>query len=175
MLLTAEAGVGKSRLLEEALQAIRLERGAVVHVKLYPEATNSLAAIVARSLGTSPSGRAILHSPPGENMPEVVGALQRVCRLRPTLLVLEDVHLFPTESIPDLVRLFEALVDETISVLCLSRPATIAAQGILERYLIESITMKGLSRKATYLTMGGAIPIYSPKRCHRFPVSDHQR
>ena len=148
MLLTAEAGVGKSRLLEEALQAIRQERGAVVHVKLYPEATNSLATLAARSLWTSPAGRDILHAEPRENMGDVIAGLQRISRLRPTLLVLEDVHLFPSESIPDLVRLFEALVDETISVLCLSRPANIAAQGILERYLVDSITMKGLGRPA---------------------------
>lgn len=148
MLLTAEAGVGKSRLLEEALRAIRQERGAVVHVKLYPEATNSLAALAARSLWTSPAGRDILRTEPRENMGEVIAGLQRISRLRPTLLVLEDVHLFPSESIPDLVRLFEALVDETISVLCLSRPANIAAQGILERYLVDSITMKGLGRPA---------------------------
>src|SRR5690606_38321991 len=101
-------------------------------------------ALTARSLWASPSGRTILRSRPGENLLEVTAALQRLCRLRPTLLVLEDVHLFPSESIPDLVRLFESLVDETISVLCLSRPATFAAQGVLERYLVESVTMDGL-------------------------------
>ncbi len=163
LLLIAEAGVGKSRLLEEALQAIHLERGAVVHVKLYPEAANSLAALVARSLWTSRSGQAILHSPPGENMGEIISGLQRISRLRPTLLVLEDVHLFPSESIPDLVRLFEALVDETISVLCLSRPATIAAQGILERYLVESVTMKGLSRSALISLWKGLFESPPPK------------
>lgn len=144
MLLTAEAGMGKSRLLEECLPVIRAGRGAVIHVKLYPEAANSLAALTARSLWASPSGRMILRSRPGENLLEVTAALQRLCRLRPTLLVLEDIHLFPSESIPDLVRLFESLVDETISVLCLSRPATFAAQGVLERYLVESVTMDGL-------------------------------
>lgn len=144
MLLVAEAGMGKSRLLEECLSTIRSERGVVVHVKLYPEAANSLAALLSRSIWTAPSGREILRSQPGENIPDVVNALQRLCRLRPTLLVLEDVHLFPSESIPDLVRLFEALVDETISVLCLSRPTSFAAQGILERYLVELIRMEGL-------------------------------
>lgn len=148
MLLTAEAGVGKSRLLDECLRAIRDERGAVVHVKLYPEAAISLAALVSRSLWTSSAGRTILRAQPGENLPEVVAGLQRLSRLRPTLLVLEDVHLFPSESIPDLARLFDALVDETISVLCLSRPASFAAQGVLERYLVESLTMEGLAPEA---------------------------
>lgn len=148
MLLVAEAGVGKSRLLEEVLQAVRSERGAVVHVKLYPEAANTLPALVSRSLWSSPSGRDILRNRPGENLHDVTVALQRLSRLRPTLLVLEDVHLFPSESIPDLITLFEGLVDETISVLCLSRPATIGALGILERYLIDSITMEGLGEQA---------------------------
>ena len=30
-------------------------------------------------------------------MGDVVEALQRISRLRPTLLVLEDIHLFPSE------------------------------------------------------------------------------
>ncbi len=163
MLLTAEAGVGKSRLLEEALQAIRQQRGAVVHVKLYPEAANSLATLIARSLWTSPVSREILRQQVSENLAEVIGGLQRISRLRPTLLVLEDVHLFPSESIPDLVRLFQALVDETLSVLCLSRPATIAAQGILEQYLVESITMKGLSQQSLTTLWGELFGSTPPK------------
>ncbi len=146
LLLVAEAGMGKSHLLEECLQTIRSERGAVVHVKLYPEATNTLASLVSRSVWNSPVGRSILRTQPEETLHEVVFALQRLCRLRPTLLVLEDVHLFPSESIPDLSRLFEGLVDETISVLCLSRPISYAAQSILERYLVESMKMEGLTR-----------------------------
>lgn len=145
LLLAAEAGVGKSRLLEESLQTISAERGAVVHVKLYPEAANSLAALISRSLWKSPAGRAILPTQPAETLPAVIAALQRLSRLRPTLLVLEDIHLFPSESIPDLARLFEALADETVSVLCLSRPTTIPAQSVLEAYLIESIRMEGIS------------------------------
>lgn len=151
MLLTAEAGVGKSRLLEECLRILETERGAVIHAKFYPEAANSLAPLLSRSLWKSPPGRDILRSRPGENLPEVVAGLQRLSRLRPTLLVLEDVHLLPPESVPDLMRLFDALADETISALCLSRPATIAAQGVLETYLIESIRMEGIDPDALAL------------------------
>lgn len=151
MLLTAEAGVGKSRLLEECLRILEGERGAVIHAKFYPEAANSPAPLLSRSLWKSAPGRDILRTRPGENLPEVIAGLQRLSRLRPTLLVLEDIHLLPSESVPDLMRLFDALADETISVLCLSRPATIAAQGVLETYLIESIRMEGIGPDALAL------------------------
>lgn len=145
LLLLAEAGMGKSRLLEECLTVIQAEHGAVVHVKLYPGAPNALPSMVSRSMWNSSAGRAILREQPREELPSVIAALQRLCRLRPTLLVLEDVHLFPSESIPDLIRFFDGLMDETISVLCLSRPISFAAQSILERHLVESVTMEGLA------------------------------
>lgn len=148
MLLTAEAGVGKSRLLEEALRSIRTERGAVVHVKLYPEAATSLGSLLSQSIWKSDAGRDILAAQPGEHLQDVIVALQRLSRLRPTLLVLEDIHLFQPESIPDLIRLFEGIADETISVLCLSRPVSIPALGVLEPHLVESMNMAGLKRDA---------------------------
>ena len=43
LLLVGEAGVGKSRLVEEVIPRISLAGGAVIHAKLYPDSTTSVA------------------------------------------------------------------------------------------------------------------------------------
>ncbi|MCB0714051.1 MAG: AAA family ATPase [Ignavibacteriae bacterium] len=145
-LLTAEAGAGKSRLLSECIERIEGEGGVVVHAKLYPEAANDLASLLAGALWNSKEIRKLLGSQPNESVPAILAALRRLSRLRPTVIVLEDLHLLTVEAIPDLASLLGSLSDETLSLIALARPVQLQARGLLENYLTETVEMKGLEQ-----------------------------
>lgn len=144
MMLTAEAGAGKSRLLEEAIARVRQEGGVVVHAKLYPEATNDLGQVIRGAFGRDPSLG--LQSEGSDNgIAGVVTLLSRLSRLRRTLFILEDIHLLPPEAYPDLDALIRGLSDETLSFLAATRPVQRASHGILEPFLVAHSDLAGLS------------------------------
>lgn len=147
-LVLAEAGVGKSRLLEEAMKQIEAAGGAVIHAKFYPEGTNQLGPLLAQSIGVSSAGTALLRGMVEGTRPAVIAALRRIGRLRPAMLVLEDIHLIDPESAGELATLLDTLADETLSVLALARPAELRVRPILERYLVERIDLQRLDRDA---------------------------
>jgi len=147
MLILGEAGIGKSRLVEEIIPRISQAGGAIVHVKFYPESTTSIAALLVRALRFLHTRRGLLLDEPDDNLLSVIAALRRIARLRPTLLVLEDIHLLNGEAIQEFAVLLEAVSDEHLSVLCLSRPSELTARAILERYLVTEIELKGLDRE----------------------------
>ncbi|MDB5036068.1 MAG: hypothetical protein JWQ98_3309 [Chlorobi bacterium] len=143
-LVQAEAGIGKSRLLDELIRRVAAEEGMVVHVKFYPESAISLGPLLASALWNSALGRELLRAEPEGTLPSVIGALRRLCRLRPTLIVLEDTHLLSPESTPELASLMNALSDETVSVLCVCRPSEWKGRSVMEGFLVERIEMEGL-------------------------------
>jgi hypothetical protein len=83
----------------------------------------------------------------GATLPAVGSTLQRLCRLRPTILVFEDLHLLGAESLGEFTRLLALLADETISILALARPVELAARAALEPYLIQEMTLGGLPQE----------------------------
>jgi hypothetical protein len=147
-LVLAEAGIGKSRLLEEVIRAITAAGGTVVHCKLYPESSVSLAPLLARALWQSNVGRDLLRSEPAGTLPSVITAMRRLGRLRPTLLVVEDAHLLVGEAIGEFQSLLAALADETLALLTLCRPLEWKGRSILEPYLSERIELEGLTEGA---------------------------
>lgn len=140
-LLTGEAGIGKSRIIEEIIPQIVQEGGAVVHAKLYPESTTSIAPLVAGALRFLNTRRQLNIGDTDETLASVVTALRRLARLRPTLLLIEDIHLLNGETLREFGLLLDALSEDVISVVALTRPIELPARGVLERYLIEEITI----------------------------------
>lgn len=145
MMVIGEAGIGKSRLIEETGPMIAGEGGTMVQAKLYPDASTSLAPLLARALARSVTAQQLLKSEPEGNVGSVTAALVRVCGLRPTLLVIEDLHLITGTSLHDFASLLDRLADEPLSVLCTMRPVEAPARGVLERYLVDEIELSGLS------------------------------
>jgi len=143
-LLTGEAGTGKSRLVEETIPVIVQEGGTVVHTKLYPESTASIAPMIAQALHVLATRRHLNIGEPHEDIPSVTAALRRLARLRPTLLIIEDIHLLGGEALREFSLLLDGLSEEVISLLALTRPAELPVRGLLERYLVEEITLRNL-------------------------------
>ncbi len=145
MLLAGEAGIGKSRIVEEIIPRIVQEGGAVVHTKLYPESAASIAPLIARALRVLNTRRQLNIGDTEETIPSVTAALRRLARLRPTLLLIEDIHLLNGETVREVALLLEALSKDSISILALTRPMELPARGVLERYLVEEISLQQLS------------------------------
>ncbi|MCB9214266.1 MAG: AAA family ATPase [Ignavibacteria bacterium] len=148
LLLTAEAGAGKSRLLEESVAMIENDGGVVIHAKLYPEGTNDLTSLLTQALQRKKKDQRVPGIRAAEEVKGIVPSLQRLSRLRPLLLVIEDLHLMPEEALPDLTTLLSQLADETISVLGCARPVQMQARSRLESFLVDTLEMKGLSPNA---------------------------
>lgn len=146
-LLIGEAGMGKSRLLEEVTSQIVRIGGGVVHTKLYPESATSVAPLIARALWQYSASHPQLKIEPEENLSSVIASLRRLARLRHILLVFEDIHLLNGPGIGSFASVLEALADEQVSVLCLSRPADLPVKGVLERHLVEEIELPRLSEE----------------------------
>lgn len=145
MLISGESGIGKSRLIEEITPRISQQGGAVLHTKLYPESSTSIASLQARALRFLNTRRGLMVDEPEEKLLSVISSLRRLTRLRPTLLIIEDIHLLNTETTSELAMMLEAISDEQLSVLCLARPVELSVRGILERYLVDEIELKGLN------------------------------
>ena len=116
-----EAGCGKSRLLEELLPGIRREGGSVLHLRLLPESSTSLALPAATALRHDRIGRTLLDEHQTGDFFAVLSAIRSLVRIRPTLIVVEDVHLLPDLPAGDFRSLVLALRDEPVSLLCISR------------------------------------------------------
>lgn len=145
VIVSGEAGIGKSRLMEEAASRIAFDGGAVIYTKLYSDSTAALTPLVARALVRSASAQSLLKSEPEETLASVAAALTRVCGLRPTLLIIEDLHLLGGDALRDFTGLLDRLADEPISLIATSRPLETPARGVLERHLVGEITLAGLN------------------------------
>ncbi len=145
LVVTGEAGIGKSRALEEVIPRITREGGGVVHAKLYPESNASVSSSIARALRQTYMRRAMTGAEPDGTFPSVMAALRRVVQLHPTLLVIEDIHLLGETSLGQLSILLDTIKDEPVSLLALARPLSPEIHNALKESLVEEITLTGLS------------------------------
>jgi hypothetical protein len=147
-LLLGEAGVGKSRLVDETVPRIVEAGGTVIHARLFPESATSIVPLVAQGLLYSDAARRLLRSGPEQTLASVVGSLRRVARLRPTLLIIEDIHLLAGDAVRELASLLEALSEESLALLATARPVELHARATLERFLVNEIALSGLTPSA---------------------------
>ncbi|MCC7438464.1 MAG: AAA family ATPase [Armatimonadetes bacterium] len=145
-LLTGEAGIGKSRLMEELMPHIAREGGTVVHIRFYPESAINPAHLLADALWGSASAREIVRDPAPEDLPGCIAALRRLVRLRPTVLVVEDLHLLVGDALRDFTAILASLSDEPLSVIGTTRPTPLPAAGILAPYLVEELELHGIDQ-----------------------------
>lgn len=148
LLLVGEAGVGKSRLLDEATQSVENEGGTVIRIKLIAESGASVVPLLTQALWYNEKVRHLLKTDLHGSPTAVTTWLRRIARLRPTMLIVEDIHLLPQDAVPELVSLLEAVAEETLAMVCSARPMELPARGLLERFLADEIRLNGLERSA---------------------------
>ncbi len=144
LLLSGEAGSGKSRLVEESILRMESEGLLIIHTKLRPDSAVAPAPLLAVALWSSPSVGPLLREEPDPTLPSVIGAVRRLCRLRKTVLVVEDAHLLEGAGVREFGLFVEALAEEPLVLLVAARPAEMTARGAFEAYLIEEIHLPPL-------------------------------
>ncbi|MBK8911780.1 MAG: AAA family ATPase [Chlorobi bacterium] len=148
MLVVGEAGSGKSRLVEEAIRRIAAADGAVVHARLRPEESASIGPVLALAMWGSESAGGLLKQEPEGTIPAAAAALQRIAGLRRTLLVIEDIHLLQGATLREFAMLLDSLADDSLALLCTSRPADLEARQPLQPFLQKEVALAGLEGEA---------------------------
>jgi|GEM_PF-1186930 len=149
ILVLGESGAGKSRLIEECTKVITSSGGVLLHAKLYPESSTSLVPLLAESLLRLADAHPALRVDVEPTLPSCVAAIRRLAQLRPSAVVLEDIHLLAPDAIGELRRLIDSLADEPLLLLCGARPVGFAARGLFEAIPTEEVALAGLSRNET--------------------------
>jgi len=147
-LISGEAGIGKSRLVEEIIPEILASSGAVIHTKLYQESATTLVPLLAKSVWHSVAGRELLKTEPEATFESLNAALRRIASLRPTAIIIEDIQHMQSGGSRELANLLESLSQETLSLIVTMRPASTMARSVIEQYLTEEITLEGLTSDA---------------------------
>jgi hypothetical protein len=147
LLIEGEAGVGKSRLVQEAVERIAGERGTAVHAKLYAELTTAIAPLLDEALARTDMGRQLGRNADGGSLGAAAEAMRRIGRLRPTVLVIEDIQLLAGAPVRELVQLFEAIEDEPIAVVLTARTQEYPSRRVLERWPLEEMSLPVLERE----------------------------
>lgn len=146
LVLTGEAGAGKSRLVEEVALRIVRQRGLVIQTKLYPASTTALAPLLARAIDRAAGATSLVRTQPEPTLPSVAATIRRLARVRRTLLIIEDIHLMPRDAMQDLAMLLESVATDSVALLCTARPETIAARPVLERFAVDEMRVGALDR-----------------------------
>ncbi len=137
--LQGEAGVGKSRFLDHIQHELSREENLVLYVRIYPDSASSVVMAFGSAIAANPQLRGLLPSRPIRSLSDLTAALQRASRLRPTLLIVDDIHLLDHDSAAELVDLIDALSNEPIGIICSARPGATPAFRALYRFRMRQV------------------------------------
>lgn len=148
VLLTGEAGIGKSSLIRQIIAVAQQEHWVAVHLICYPDTNLDLLARLAYAVTADPHA-ALLVPPPDPVLPNISATLRRLIRLRPTLLVLEDLHHLTHENCGLLLELVGAIAEESFLLIGATRPGAFYCHTVLAPLFSVRRDLLGLSTTET--------------------------
>ena len=137
--LQGEAGVGKSRFLDHIQRELSQDENLVLYVRIYPDSASSVVMAFGSAIAANAQLQGLLPNRPIRTLSDLTAALQRASRLRPTLLIVDDIHLLDQDSAAELVDLIDALSNEPIGIICSARPGATPAYRALYRFRMRQV------------------------------------
>lgn len=148
MWLDGEAGIGKTALVSAAAAQVERNGGKVIKAGYYSGMPGSVAPGLADAVNSDPVLNKLNPVSLTAELPALLRGLRKIIRLRPTLLILEDVHLAGAREAIELQDLVRSLGQESTGIICTARPAPSPAHNALKPYLTHSIELGRLDRSA---------------------------
>ena len=144
--IEGEAGIGKSRLVKNIVKEYQQKDYLTFIVRIYPETPSSVVSLLAEALNSNSTAQLFLKTSIASSLPSVTSTVRKLSRLRPILLIFEDLHLLQEpESITELSKLLGSCADKSIAVLCTARPFDSLLHDILSSHILEKMRLSPLS------------------------------
>ena len=139
--IEGEAGIGKTHLLKQVVQHISHGNSILCHIRLYPDTPSTINELLDHNLAMASHLQALLKQ---RRTSSTAGKIRHLARLRPTTLILEDLHLLPDGEGQNLFSLFQALAEEPVCIICASRPGEHPASLRLLPYISQRMELTPL-------------------------------
>ena len=139
--IEGEAGIGKTRLLKHVAEQIDESGSLLFHLRLYPDTPSTIGELLEHTLESAIHVRHLLkHS----RATSIAAKIRHLARLKPTTLILEDLHLLSEVGAQDLFSIFNALAEEPVCIICASRLGEHPATQRLYSYVNSRVELKPL-------------------------------
>ncbi len=150
--IEGEAGIGKSRLLSTFMDQCIGDpyegEGISLHVRLYPNSEASPGWLIANALQAHRSACSLFTEAVRPDLDSAINALRRLTRLRPTVLILDDLHWLSEKSAEEFARLLHSLREQPLAIICSSRPGQHPGYMAAAGFLAQTLHLAPLDSKA---------------------------
>ena len=143
--IEGEVGIGKTMLLAQDVYRVRESGAIVISVRFYQEALNSVVNLVAEAIRVNPGFDRFLKEPIAPTARSVATAIERLSSLRPTILLVEDIHFLPAEATAELSRLIQMLSDISVGMICTALPGECPARTTLLPWMSDRLSLPPLN------------------------------
>ncbi len=145
--IRGDAGIGKSRLLGQALEGIDPSI-IVVRARFYPDASNAVIQVIGEAVVEARRHFFPEESPSAPTtIADLLGATRVLARRRPTLLTIEDLHLIDSKEAATFSAFLHGLEGEPIGMICTTRPELEPAYGVALPFIVATQDMHSFSRE----------------------------
>ena len=153
MWISGEAGIGKSRLLEQARVRFPTSQTIIVFARFYPDSTTSVTRVLTAALSNIHAVRKLYPQEIEPTQDSLLSALQHLLQIRPTILILEDLHLLSETDAFELKSIIETISSDPICILATSRAGRNPTYISLLPYIKQTLHLQPFSVTNTKLLL----------------------